>query len=191
MLLDLVRVQEAGPDLIVAINLHPDTIADRGTVDWLVQAFADMPVSFEIIERGLRSDPAIADNLRRLSGAGLSIAIDDFGAGHSNFNLLADLPVSIVKFDRSLLLSAAEQRGRIVYRKLTGLCHELGYRVIAEGVETRAQADLVASCGVDLIQGWLHAPAMPLDEAIAFAERLNGADLVKSAPACWPMQPRN
>ncbi|MBC2859724.1 EAL domain-containing protein [Stappia sp. 28M-7] len=190
VLQDLAHVQDAGRDLIVSINLHPDTIADRSTVDWLVQAFADMPVSFEIIERGLRSDPAIADNLRRLAEADLSVAIDDFGAGHSNFNLLADLPVSIVKFDRSLLLSAAEQRGRIVYRKLTGLCHELGYQVVAEGVETRAQADLVTSCGVDLIQGWLHAPAMPLDEALDFAARLNSATPLKSAPACWPLQPR-
>lgn len=190
VLQDLAQVQDAGRDLIVSINLHPDTIADRTTVDWLVQAFAQMPVSFEIIERGLRSDPAIADNLRRLAEADLSVAIDDFGAGHSNFNLLADLPVSIVKFDRSLLLSAADQRGRIVYRKLTGLCHELGYRVVAEGVETRAQADLVASCGVDLIQGWLHAPAMPLDEALVFAERLNGTGHTSEAPACWPLQPR-
>lgn len=190
VLQDLARVQQAGRSLIVSINLHPDTIADDATVDWLAQAFAEMPVSFEVVERGLRSDPAIANNLRRLAKAGLGVAIDDFGAGHSNFNLLADLPVSIVKFDRSLLLSAAEQRGRIVYRKLTGLCHELGYQVVAEGVETRVQADLVTSCGVDLIQGWLHAPAMQLDEALAFADRLNGALPVK-APVCWPLQPRN
>ncbi|WP_067333810.1 EAL domain-containing protein [Stappia indica] len=189
VLQDLPQVQEAGRDLIVSINLHPDTIADQAAVDWLVQAFAGMPVSFEIIERGLRSDPAIAENLRRLADAHLSVAIDDFGAGHSNFNLLADLPVSIVKFDRSLLLSAADQRGRIVYRKLTGLCHELGYRVVAEGVETRAQADLVASCGVDLIQGWLYAPALPLDEALAFAEQLKGTAQMQTVRARLPLGP--
>lgn len=170
VLQDLPRIAQAGPERLVCVNLHPDTIADRDAVDWLVEMFSGQPVCFEIIERGLRSDPRIAGNLGRLSGAGLALAIDDFGAGYSNINLLAGLPVGTIKFDRTLLLSAATPRGRIVYRKLTDLCHDLGYRVVAEGVETAGQAALVAECGVDVVQGWHHAPAMPLAEALHFAQ---------------------
>jgi len=190
VLQDLPVLLQTDRDMVLCINLHPDTIADGAAVDWLVRAFTGMPVSFEIIERGLRNDPAIVDNLQRLADAGLSVAIDDFGAGHSNFNLLADLPVGTVKFDRSLLLSAADERGRIVYRKLTSLCHDLGYKVVAEGVETQDQADLVTACGVDIIQGWFYARAMPLEEALAFAGRLEANTLAAAeAVALRPSLP--
>ena len=171
VLQDLPRIQAADPATLLGVNLHPDTIADCKTVNWLIETFAGTPVCFEIIERGLRSDPAIPVNIQRLAASGLSIAIDDFGAGHSNLNLLAGLPVDTIKFDRTLLLNAAENRGRIVYGRLTSLCHDLGYRVMAEGVETLAQLRIVRDCGVDAIQGWYYARAMPLEEALDYASR--------------------
>uniref|UniRef100_UPI003BAC3685 EAL domain-containing protein n=1 Tax=Stappia sp. TaxID=1870903 RepID=UPI003BAC3685 len=177
VLQDLPSIQAANPGVILGVNLHPDTIADRNTVNWLIETFAGTPVCFEIIERGLRSAPEIPVNIGRLAASGLSIAIDDFGAGYSNLNLLAGLPVDTIKFDRTLLLNASEDRGRIVYGRLTSLCHDLGYRVMAEGVETRAQLRMVRDCGVDVIQGWYFAKAMPLEEAIAYASRPRQDDI--------------
>ncbi|MAA99628.1 MAG: hypothetical protein CMN86_15245 [Stappia sp.] len=177
VLQDLPSIQAANPGVILGVNLHPDTIADRNTVNWLIETFAGTPVCFEIIEHGLRSDPEIPANIGRLAASGLSIAIDDFGAGYSNLNLLAGLPVDTIKFDRTLLLNASEDRGRIVYGRLTSLCHDLGYRVMAEGVETRAQLRIVRDCGVDVIQGWYFAKAMPLEEAISYASRPRQDDI--------------
>ena len=177
VLQDLPSIQAANPGVILGVNLHPDTIADRNTVNWLIETFAGTPVCFEIIEHGLRSDPEIPANIGRHAASGLSIAIDDFGAGYSNLNLLAGLPVDTIKFDRTLLLNASEDRGRIVYGRLTSLCHDLGYRVMAEGVETRAQLRIVRDCGVDVIQGWYFAKAMPLEEAISYASRPRQDDI--------------
>ena len=177
VLQDLPSIQAANPGVILGVNLHPDTIADRNTVNWLIETFAGTPVCFEIIEHGLRSDPEIPANIGRLAASGLSIAIDDFGAGYSNLNLLAGLPVDTIKFDRTLLLNASEDRGRIVYGRLTSLCHDLGYRVMAEGVETRAQLRIVRDCGVDVIQGWYFAKAMPPEEAISYASRPRQDDI--------------
>ncbi|MBB5685168.1 putative bifunctional diguanylate cyclase/phosphodiesterase [Sphingobium boeckii] len=94
---------------------------------------------------------------------GAMIAIDDFGTGYSNFARLRDMPIDRVKLDRSLIADiASSEQARIIAQAMIGLIHGLGHKVVAEGVETRDQIDVLKVIGCDSFQGY--AIATPMDE---------------------------
>lgn len=181
---DINRLAQVSPGTSISINLHPDSLADDRFVDWLIDRLGGRAVTLEVVERGIREAKQLWPNIRRLTNAGFSISIDNFGAGYSNLTGLVDFPVRSIKFDRQLLGSLALERGRRLYSTLTGLCQSLGYKVVAEGVEQREQLAILRDFGVNVVQGWYFAKAMPLDEALVFAERLNGTEHASDAPAC-------
>jgi EAL domain-containing protein (putative c-di-GMP-specific phosphodiesterase class I) len=114
----------------------------------------------EIVDRKhLRS---IIEEYRR---QGFGVAVDDFGAGYSGMNLLADLPMNIIKLDMDLTRNLQERPAAIaVVRAMVGLAKVLGCRLIAEGVETREEYRRLRECGVELMQGYLLAK--PLFEGL-------------------------
>jgi EAL domain-containing protein (putative c-di-GMP-specific phosphodiesterase class I) len=95
-----------------------------------------------------------------LKAAGIRLAIDDFGTGYSSLAYLQKLPADIVKIDRSFVSDMENgNRERVLVRSMIDLSHSLGYRVVAEGVETLEAADLLGVMGCDEIQGyWLSRP---------------------------------
>ncbi len=110
----------------------------------------------EVVDRThLRS---IIEEYRR---QGFAVAVDDFGAGYSGMNLLADLPTDIIKLDMDLTRNLQERPAAIaVVRAMVGLAKSLGSRLIAEGVETREEYRALRGCGVELMQGYLLAKPM-------------------------------
>jgi diguanylate cyclase (GGDEF)-like protein len=102
------------------------------------------------------------DALRKL---GCRIAMDDFGAGYSSVSALHRLPIDDVKLDRSLMRGIeTDHRCVMVLAGIIGLAHDLGYRVIAEGVETAAQASALGMLGCDILQGFYIARPAPPEE---------------------------
>lgn len=94
---------------------------------------------------------------------GAMISIDDFGTGYSNFSRLRDMPIDRVKLDRSMIADIAiSEQARAIIHAVIGLIHGLGHQVVAEGVETRDQIDVLRVIGCDAIQGYVIAP--PMDE---------------------------
>ena len=97
-----------------------------------------------------------------LSAAGVQIAMDDFGSGYSPLSYIGELPLDLIKIDRSLIQGLEGERySQYMLTTMTDLTHKMGRRVVAEGVETRAQLELCESFGVDLIQGFLFFRPMP------------------------------
>lgn len=91
---------------------------------------------------------------------GVKIEMDDFGTGYSNIDSVMHMPLSTVKLDRNLVVSAVENpRSATMTGYLIRVFHELGYEVLAEGVETIEQDQFVRAEGVDLIQGFYYSPA--------------------------------
>ena len=89
---------------------------------------------------------------------GFQVALDDFGAGYSGLNLLADCPVDIVKMDMEMTRDIDKRpRAQAIMRGMAELCGVLGSRVVAEGVETPAEYSTLRDCGVSLMQGYLLA----------------------------------
>jgi diguanylate cyclase (GGDEF)-like protein len=119
----------------------------------------------EITESGVMQDAARAiEVLKRIRGLGVGRSIDDFGTGYSSLSYVKQLRVDELKIDRSLVRGiVTDFRDRAIVLSTIELAHNLGLRVVAEGVEEQATADLLRSVGCDEIQGWL--VAMPLEPA--------------------------
>jgi EAL domain-containing protein (putative c-di-GMP-specific phosphodiesterase class I) len=103
--------------------------------------------------------------LTKLRKLGCQLAIDDYGTGSSSLGYLRDLPVTELKLDRSFLADAlTDDRARSIVRSTIGLAHELGLRIVAEGVENEATLSLLESLGCDAAQGFHIGRAVPASE---------------------------
>lgn len=144
------------------LNVHPHTFERLARVDGAayLQAVSrrfGMPghrLVLEVLETSA-DGPGFADAMGVARAHGCLIAIDDFGAGHSNFDRVWRLQPDIVKLDRSLTMRAAHdaRAGRVV-AQMVSLLHECGALVLMEGVEDEAAALLAMDCDADLVQGW-------------------------------------
>ncbi|PMH43759.1 hypothetical protein BCU68_12980 [Vibrio sp. 10N.286.49.B3] len=99
--------------------------------------------------------------LNELASVGIKIALDDFGTGYSSLSLLQQLPLDIVKIDRSFIADIHNQKSsRDIVNAIVMLCHSFSYETVAEGVETKEELNLVKDIGCDLIQGFIYSPAL-------------------------------
>ena len=105
--------------------------------------------------------------IRRLQGLGVRVALDDFGSGYSSLTYLHALPVDQIKLDRSLTIGIGPDNDAVLYRSVIKLCDDLGVEVVAEGIETQAQADTIAAAGGTLGQGYRFARPMPISAVLS------------------------
>ena len=110
--------------------------------------------------------------IHRLRDAGISLALDDFGTGYSCLAQLSRLPIDTLKIDRGFIRDITEQaRDARLARTIISIANDLGMAVIAEGVETQAQAELLKEMGCDVVQGFLYAAA---EDQQRFSDRIKG-----------------
>ncbi|MCR4588686.1 MAG: GGDEF domain-containing phosphodiesterase [Lachnospiraceae bacterium] len=104
---------------------------------------------------------------------GIHVSMDDFGTGYSSVSLLENLDFNVVKLDRSFMtrISNKEKKVEIIIRNVVKMLNELGVQVIAEGVETREQLDMVKKAGVDVVQGFLFEKPLPPKEFEAWMKQ--------------------
>ena len=113
-------------------------------------------IIFEVTEgERVQDRPHLVDIFRAYRRFGFQTAIDDFGAGYAGLNLLAEYQPDIIKIDMDLVRNIDTSLARqAIVRAIASLCGELGIRVLAEGIETSAERDFLASCGISLMQGY-------------------------------------
>lgn len=123
-------------------------------------------IVMEIVEQPTDDAERLKDTVAYYRKLGCLIAIDDFGAGHSNFERIWNLSPDIVKLDRTLLTRATEdQRARQILNGMVSLLHQSGCLVLLEGVETRDQAMIAIDAGVDFVQGfYFRRPCLEMEE---------------------------
>jgi len=163
---DCHRWREAGRAFSVAVNVSPRLLQDLdfpGRVAALLRQHQVDPdeLELEITETAALEDPRRAMTvLSHLELLGVSLSVDDFGTGHASLTHLVELPVSCLKIDRSFVASmCAVPAQRAIVASTVDLAHSLGLIVVAEGVESREQWQLLHRLGCDLAQGyWLAAP---------------------------------
>ncbi|UIP05966.1 EAL domain-containing protein [Erythrobacter sp. SDW2] len=155
-------------DLRLSVNVLPEEMAATGFAEGFLLRVSQAGINparltVEITEEVLLGDlPKAAVTLGTLREAGIRIALDDFGAGFCNFRYLKILPLDYLKLDRSMVDGiATDERDLAVLRGIVAMGRALGLRVIAEGIETEAQRDIVAAEGCDTYQGFLRAAPMP------------------------------
>ncbi|MCL4819687.1 MAG: EAL domain-containing protein [Vicinamibacteria bacterium] len=161
----------AGNPLTVAVNLSarqfhaPEFVETvRGTI--AASRCPPRSVVLEITESAaLHGREATLEKLERLKALGARLAIDDFGTGFSSFAYLQRFPLDLLKVDRSFVRDVTRSRSASgITRAIVAVGHELGLRVVAEGVETEDQARLLMLLGCDAVQGYLCGPPVPLAE---------------------------
>jgi EAL domain-containing protein (putative c-di-GMP-specific phosphodiesterase class I) len=163
---------DAGMRLPVAINLSVRNFYDPRLIERVEGLLATWGVpgellEFEITEGALVEEPQTARAvLERLRKAGGKIYIDDFGTGYSSLSYLVSLPVHALKIDRSFIVQmTSSKQAHAVVASIVSMGHQLGLRVIAEGVERKEERDVLVALGCDEAQGYLLGRPM---EAEAF-----------------------
>ncbi|MBU0753408.1 MAG: EAL domain-containing protein [Gammaproteobacteria bacterium] len=157
-----------GDPIQVSVNMSPLQFVGGKVCDtWLAHlGEIGLPgecLVIEVTEGLLLADrPDITDQLARFHAAGIQIAIDDFGTGYSALSYLNKFDVDYLKIDRSFVRDLeTDANDRALVEAIVVMAHKLGIKVVAEGVETAAQRDLLAAANCDLAQGYLYAKAMP------------------------------
>jgi len=150
----------------ISVNVSALQFERRDFLETVADALAlsNLPpdrLELELTESYIMKDlPQAAARLSQIRKLGISIAIDDFGTGYSSLSYLNKLPVDSLKIDQSFLRSLQEPEGSLaVIQSIVRMAHSMNLTVVAEGVETRAELDLVRVLGCDKVQGHVYGPA--------------------------------
>ena len=156
-----------GCEIQVSINKSPLQFEMESGHDW-VQALEQRPglaanIAVEITEGLLLKDSDIVkDRLLDYRNRGIEVSIDDFGTGFSALSYLKRFDIDYLKIDRSFVHQLVENASdKALTEAIIVMAHKLGIKVIAEGVETEAQRDLLTGFGCDYLQGYLYSPPVP------------------------------
>ena len=174
---DLKALHEIDPELTISVNISardlssPELIGLFETRIKRYQLKAEQ-VIIELTETAAMDDPHRGlKALNELTAIGLKLSIDDFGAGYSSLSYLKKLPASEIKLDRTLLQDIeSSDSARMIVETAISMGQGLGYRVVAEGIETEESARLLESLGAEMLQGYWICPPKSLDDLKAWLE---------------------
>lgn len=172
------RWQREQSGLKISVNVSAAEMGSAEFVDTLLSLLAEQgvnPTGFEVefTESAFISNPQeVRRQLERLRASGVDVAIDDFGTGYSNWSYLRDLPANTVKIDQSFTrYLVSDSRDQRLVQTIISLAKGLGYRVVAEGVETKATLELLRQWGCDEGQGYFFAKPMSANAIQAWLAR--------------------
>ena len=161
----------------VKINLSPLEILKKGHIQQLIQTIRDsgIPTSFFAFEITETVATDYSESLRKavdlFTEAGIGLCLDDFGSGYANLNSVVKLPFSVIKMDRSLLSGiCTDEKAAALYRNTVTVLRNMDFTVIAEGVETKTELELLSGWGVDIIQGFYFSPPLSFEKLLALLD---------------------
>ncbi len=172
----LEQLQERGLPMPLSINIAAQHLQQPGFAPWMAQCLARHPkvpthlVEIEITESAALYDlSAVAATLTELRAMGVTVSLDDFGTGYSSLTYLRRLPMDTLKIDQSFVHGMMGDPGDLaIVQGVIGLARSFGYRVIAEGVETVEQGQMLLQLGCTQAQGYCIARPMPLEDFIGW-----------------------
>jgi len=165
-------------DLRLSVNLsgrhidHPGVVEDVTSV-WAAGGVDPAKLVIEITETSLLRDlDEAARTLEQLRAAGVAICVDDFGVGYASLRYLRELPVELVKIDRSIVSGfGRNDSDTVIVTMLSRLADVLEIEIVAEGIETEDQREQLSELGCHYAQGYLFARAMPIEVFPAWLAR--------------------
>lgn len=179
---DLASLKATGRPMGVAVNVSAADLGSASFVDAVsevIRSSGTDPCSLmlEVTESAIISSPEAAISvLTALRERGVELAVDDYGTGQSTLSYLKQLPVNELKIDKSFVTSICEsENDQIMVRSTINLAHELGLRVVAEGVEDEATLRLLGSLGCDYAQGYFVGRAVSFEKLCQIADDPAGA----------------
>jgi lactose/cellobiose-specific phosphotransferase system IIC component len=169
--------QDAGySNIKLSVNLSPEQLnTDPNLAAYIAETTKSLDLNPALTEYELTENATIEETERlrqtliEIRDSGASISIDDFGMGHSSLSYLFDFFANVVKLDASLVqvVTAGEDR-RLIVGAILNLCAKLNVGVIAEGVETKEQLEIISELGADYFQGWYFSKSLTIDNLIEY-----------------------
>ncbi|TBW58808.1 EAL domain-containing protein [Marinobacter halodurans] len=166
------------PQLSVSVNISPNNLREQEFPLFVQRLMSSHPqhtgkIILEVTETSMMLDPANSLRaLRSLDYTGIPLSIDDFGSGYSSLSYIKRLPAREIKIDRSLITDLTLQaEDRVIVQTTINMCHDLGYKVVAEGVEDAETAELLAGMDCDMIQGFHLASPQPMEALLKWLSR--------------------
>ena len=173
------KIEKTG--IHISMNVSPVQLLQSGFVNELIESFKahDLKpgsIAVEITETFLmENSDVVISKLKLLRDSGFSVHLDDFGVGYSSMLYLKDLPVDTIKIDKDFTKHMiSDKYSRVIVTKMVQIAVNLGLSVIAEGVETERQADVLLKAGCRIIQGYLISKAIPEDDAVELIKKYLG-----------------
>lgn len=143
----------------------------------LIQQYGIAPeqISMEITESAsIQTKKLILQNMERFLDMGITFVLDDFGKGESNLMYVVDMPFKSLKLDMDMTKAYhRNEKARSVIKAVEGMAHEMGLRLVAEGIETEEELNSMLDCGIDYIQGYYFSKPLPAEEFIDFLRERN------------------
>ncbi|PVZ19858.1 sensor c-di-GMP phosphodiesterase, contains CSS-motif sensor and EAL domain [Pseudomonas sp. URIL14HWK12:I9] len=173
---DLGPLLRRHPQLHIAVNLCAEDLKSGRALPVIKRVLEGSGIDpaqlwLEATERGFMDIERARQTIEAAREAGHRVAIDDFGTGYSSLQYLQGLPLDVLKIDKAFIDTiGADAATSAVTGYIIDMAHELGLGIVAEGVETLAQAEYLKARQVDYVQGWLYARALPLEQFLAFFE---------------------
>lgn len=159
----------------IAINMSANELDIAKTSDLVTSVIKKSGVDtrkvvVELTETSIMRHPKSAIEIfQSLSDIGVKVAVDDYGTGHSSLSYLKRLPISILKIDKSFIRDIGiDSSDTIIVKSTIELAHNLGYKVVAEGVETKQQLDFLKKYNCDYVQGFYFSKSLSLDDLRRF-----------------------
>jgi len=166
-------IRPNGRDLFMSVNVSPRQLHEPGLVDHVDAELRrhDVPANLlvlELTESGMMADQERSGvMLRQLHGLGVQLSVDDFGTGYSSLSHLRRFPVSKVKIDRSFVSGIEEDADDAeIVRAIVAMSLAMRLEVVAEGIETEGQCELLRRLGVEMGQGWLFGKPRPAEDCL-------------------------
>jgi len=163
----------------ISINLSARSLHRPSLIQWVrevLQKYSLPPhqLTLEIVETALIQDVDLAKQVfSSLRNLGVRIGLDDFGVGYSSLSYINEYPIDTLKIDQSFINRLSiESKVKAVVRSLVILAKDLGLKMIAEGVETMEQKEILKEIGCDYGQGFLFSPGLPAEEACSLISRI-------------------
>ena len=174
-------LQDSGIHLHISVNISASDLADSALkkhIDSLMENhhFNPADICLEITERDMMTDVdksvALLHNYREY---GFQLSIDDYGVGYSALSKLSVMPVDELKIDKSFILKLISQpQDQVIVKSTITMAHDLGLRVVAEGVEDQESLNWLIAQGCDFIQGYFISKALPVDALIGWYRTFTG-----------------
>ena len=163
------KMEEGVPLLPISVNLSRSSALHRDIAERYVKIINESGIPFscvpiELTESASAYNDRLKSTTEKLADAGFILHIDDFGAGYSSLISLNQLPFSTLKIDKSLIDDLYETKGRTLVEQVITLSKLLDMKVVAEGVETKEQLDVIKALKCDAVQGFYYAKPMPESE---------------------------
>lgn len=160
---------ERGIDPVpISVNISREYIRTVDVTDMMLKLVEKYSIPLSLLELEITESldaNGVEEIVKKMKSAGFKMLMDDFGSGYSSLNMLKSTPFDVLKIDKSFLDEFMESdRGRKIIEHTISMSQDIGLDIIAEGVETQAQANFLSSCGCDSAQGFFYSKPIPAEE---------------------------